>query len=69
MARRIAGVMQARWVDVEDVVTGFASGQPVVVIRLRDGRTTTIPVNLLAGSSEVFARGIAEHAKNARKRG
>jgi hypothetical protein len=65
---RRAGVKQARWADVEDVVSGFASEQPVVVIRLHDGRTTTIPVNLLAGSSEDFAKDIAEHARGARKR-
>jgi len=64
---RKAGVAQARWMDVEDVVTGFASGQPVVVIRLRDGRTTTIPVNLLAGSSDDFAKDVGEHAHKARR--
>lgn len=63
---RRAGVKQARWSDLEDVVTGFASEQPVVVIRLRDGRTTTVPVNLLAGSSEDFVRDIATHAKQGR---
>jgi hypothetical protein len=62
---RKAGVRQARWTDLEDVVTGFASEQPVVVLRLRDGRTTTIPVNLLAGSPEDFVRDVAEHAKRA----
>ena len=60
---RRAGVRQARWVDLEDVVTGFASEQPVVVLRLRDGRTTTIPVNLIQGSSEDFVKDIATHAK------
>jgi hypothetical protein len=58
---RGAGVKQARWVDVEDVVTGFASEQPVVVLRLKTGRTTTIPVNLLAGSSEDFVRDVQGH--------
>lgn len=65
---RGAGVKKARWSDVDDVVTGFASDQPVVVIRLADGRTTTVPVNLLAGSSEDFARDIAEHAERAHRR-
>ena len=65
---RRAGVARARWADVEDVVTGFASDQPVVVIRLADGRTTTIPVNLLAGSSDDFARDLAEHAKRGHRR-
>ena len=65
---RKAGVKQARWTDLEDVVTGFASDQPVVVLRLRDGRTTTIPVSLLAGSPEDFVRDVAEHAKRANRR-
>ncbi|HSV37779.1 MAG TPA: hypothetical protein VLI04_03375 [Nocardioidaceae bacterium] len=60
---RKAGVRQARWVDLEDVVTGFASGQAVVVLRLRDGQTTTIPVNLIQGSAEEFVKDIAAHAK------
>jgi hypothetical protein len=60
---RGAGVLRARWSDVDDVVTGFASGQAVVVIRLTDGRTTTIPVNLIAGDSDDFARDIADHAR------
>jgi len=58
---RRAGVKQARWADVEDVVSGFASEQPVVVVRLRDGRTTTVPVNLLAGSSDDFALDLRDH--------
>jgi hypothetical protein len=58
---RRAGVKQGRWVDVEDVATGFASEQPVVVLRHRDGRTTTIPVNLLAGSSDDFVRDLRSH--------
>ena len=65
---RKAGVRSARWVDLEDVVTGFASGHPVVVLRLRDGRTTTIPVNLLQGSADDFAKDVAAHAKGGNKR-
>lgn len=58
-----AGVQRARWSDVEDVVTGFAplpdgSSQAVVVIRLAAGQTTTIPVNLIQGSADDFARDI-----------
>lgn len=58
---RAAGVKQARWQDVEDVVSGFASGQPVLVVRLRQGGTTTVPVNLLAGSADDFARDVQRH--------
>lgn len=65
---RGAGVKQARWSDLEDVVTGFAKSQPVVVIRLRDGRTTTVPVNLIEGSADDFARAIGDAAKKGFRR-
>ncbi len=51
---RGAGVKQARWRDVEDVVTSTAAGQDCVVLRLRDGRTTTIPLGVLEGSAQAF---------------
>ncbi len=51
---RGAGVKQARWRDVEDVVTTTAAGQDCVVLRLRDGRTTTIPLGVLEGSRQAF---------------
>ena len=41
---RGAGVKQARWKDVEDVVATTVADERCVVLRLRDGRTTTIPV-------------------------
>ena len=44
---RGAGVKQARWREVEDVVTASVAGHDCVVLRLRDGRTTTIPVAVL----------------------
>lgn len=53
---RGAGVKQARWLDVEDVVTTTVAGARCVVLRLRDGRTTTIPVDVLAGDREEFVR-------------
>ena len=51
---RGAGVKQARWRDVEDVVTTTAAGQDCVVLRLRDGRTTTVPVSVLEVPAQVF---------------
>jgi hypothetical protein len=58
---RGAGVTKARWVDVKDVVTATVAGLPCVVLRLRDGRTTTIPVGVLAGDREQFVRDLREH--------
>jgi hypothetical protein len=51
---RGAGVRQAEWRQVEDVVAATVAGQRCVVLRLRDGRTTTVPVAVLAGGSEDF---------------
>ena len=45
---RGAGVRQARWLDVEQVVTDTIAGSPCVVLRLRSGGATTIPVEVLA---------------------
>lgn len=61
--RRIrgAGVTQARWTEVEDAVTADVAGSPCVVLRLRDGRTTTIPTDVLAGDREAFVRDLQEH--------
>lgn len=58
---RGAGVKQARWSDVEDVVTASPRDIPCVVVRLRDGRTTTIPVQALEVDREQFARDLAAH--------
>ena len=58
---RGAGVKQARWKDVEDVVAGTVGGQPYLMLRLRDGRATTLPVGLLAGDKDRFARDLQTH--------
>jgi len=55
---RGAGVKQARWVDVEEAVTASPSGFPCVVLRLRDGSSTTIPVQALQGDPDDFARDV-----------
>ena len=53
---RGAGVNRARWADVEDAVTTTVAGSPCVVLRLRDGRSTTIPVDVLAGDRDEFVQ-------------
>lgn len=58
---RGAGTTEARWTDVEDVVTAHVAGEPCVVLRLRDGRTTTIPVRLLAADRDEFVRDLQQH--------
>ena len=58
---RGVGAASARWRDVEDAVTTTLVEAPVVVLRLRDGRTTTIPVEMVAMDREAFARDLREH--------
>ena len=58
---RGVGAASARWKDVEDAVTTTLVEAPVVVLRLRDGRTTTIPVEMLATDREAFARDLQDH--------
>ena len=58
---RGVGAASARWKDVEDAVTTTVAEAPVVVLRLRDGRTTTIPVEMLAVDREAFVRDVQGH--------
>jgi hypothetical protein len=51
---RGVGRPQARWTEVEDLTTTVAVGTECVVLRLRDGQTSTIPVNLIDGDREAF---------------
>lgn len=58
---RGAGATEARWTDVEDVVTATVTGERCVVLRLRDGRTTTIPVRMLQDNPDDFVRDLQTH--------
>ena len=61
---RGAGVKQGRWLDVVDAVTAEVAGSPCVVLRRRDGRSTTIPVEMLAGDRDTFVRDVQEHLQH-----
>jgi hypothetical protein len=58
---RGAGVRQADWRAVEDVVAATVAGDRCVVLRLRDGRTTTLPVAVLEGRAEDFVADLRGH--------
>lgn len=58
---RGAGTPAARWVEVEDAVTAHRHGAACVVLRLRDGRSTTIPVEVLDVDREEFAVTVRDH--------
>jgi hypothetical protein len=51
---RGAGRAQARWTDVLDLTTAVVSGTECVVLRLRDGGSSTVPVNVIEGDREAF---------------
>lgn len=55
---RGAGVAEARWTEVEDAVTATHRDAPCIVLRLKDGRTTTIPVEAVAADREELARDV-----------
>lgn len=58
---RSAGTRAARWTDVEDAVAATLSGHRCVVLRLRDGRATTVPVDVLDSTPEQFLADLEEH--------
>jgi hypothetical protein len=62
---RGAGVKEARWSEVEDAVATKPRDVPCVVLRLKDGRSTTIPVGLLAADKDDFARDVRDHLRAA----
>jgi uncharacterized membrane protein len=64
---RGAGVKRARWADVAEVSTARVHGVSCVVVALRDGRTTTVPVDLLAGDRDEFVTRLRRLLSNARR--
>jgi len=51
---RGVGQSHARWTDVSDLTTAVVSGTPCVVLRLRNGATSTVPVELIEADREAF---------------
>lgn len=60
---RGAGVTEARWKEVEQVAAASPRGIDCLVLQLRGGRTTTIPVSAVAADRDDFARDVREHAQ------
>jgi hypothetical protein len=58
---RGAGVPRAGWTQVESVSATTMAGERYVVLTLKDGRTTTVPVRLLEGRPDDFVRDLQEH--------
>lgn len=58
---RGAGTKAAAWRQVTDAVAASPGGIDCVVLRLRDGRTTTIPVEAVAGDRDWLVAEIRAH--------
>ena len=58
---RGVGTPSARWVDVREAVTAPVAGETCVVLRLRDGGSTTIPLSALEVEPDRFFRELREH--------
>jgi hypothetical protein len=63
---RGAGVKQARWADVEELVTDTVAGSPCLIFRLRGGEATVMPVAVIAGDREELVREIGRHLTSRR---
>jgi hypothetical protein len=62
---RGVGTPKARWADVHDLQTSAVAGARCVVIRLRDGGSSTIPVDVVAGDSDELVREITRRLNRA----
>jgi len=58
---RGVGATSASWTDVTRAGTASPGGTPVLIISLRDGRATTIPVQVLAADREQLVRDLQAH--------
>ncbi len=58
---RGAGTTRARWAEVADLSTTYAADEPCVVLRLADGRRSTIPVRVLDIDREELVRTLQAH--------
>ena len=58
---RTAEARSARWTDVLDLQASTVAGQRCVVLRLSDGRATTLPVDAIEGGSAKLVQALSEH--------
>ena len=58
---RSAQAKPARWTDVLDVQATTVAGQRCAVLRLRDGRTTTLPADVIEGGPTKLVAAITAH--------
>ena len=58
---RTAQARSARWTDVLDLQTGTVHGTRCLVLRLRDGRTTALPVDAIEGDDTALREALTSH--------
>jgi hypothetical protein len=58
---RTAEARSARWTDVLDLQTTTVAGTRCVVLRLRDGRTTALPVDAIEGDANALVDALTTH--------
>ena len=58
---RSADVKVARWTDVLDLKATTVAGARCLVLRLRSGGTTTIPVDVVEGDPDELAQALSAH--------
>ena len=58
---RTAQARSARWTDVLDLQSATVSGARCFVLRLRDGRTTALPVDAIEGSATALSEALTTH--------
>ncbi len=58
---RSAQARSARWTDVLDLQATTVRGSRCVTLRLRDGRTTTLPVDVLEGDVATLTSELSAH--------
>jgi hypothetical protein len=63
------GANAASWLEVDEVVAATPAGQPCLVLRLRDGRATRLPMAAIAGDRDAFALDVRHRVRDAHTRG
>jgi hypothetical protein len=59
------GTRAAPWREVEEVAAASPSGQSFLVIRLRDSRSTRLPMAALLGDRDAFAHDVRRRVRDA----
>jgi hypothetical protein len=59
------GTTAAPWGEVEEVVAATPAGRPCLVLGLRDGSATRLPMAALAGDPDAFAHDVRRRVRDA----